>query len=51
MVTPEGLNGPAPFSFIVIGDTGEGDAGRRVLRDSLIPPRRPTMCHCRAVIR
>jgi 3',5'-cyclic AMP phosphodiesterase CpdA len=26
----------APFSFIVIGDTGEGDASQHVLRDSLI---------------
>ena len=36
MVMPEGLNGSAPFSFIVIGDTGEGDASQHVLRDSLI---------------
>ena len=36
MVRPEGLNGSAPFSFIVIGDTGEGDASQHVLRDSLI---------------
>jgi hypothetical protein len=36
MVAPEGLNGSAPFSFIVIGDTGEGDASQHVLRDSLI---------------
>jgi hypothetical protein len=35
-VTPPGLNGSDPFSFIVIGDTGEGDASQHVLRDSLI---------------
>ena len=35
-VTPAGLNGSDPFSFIVIGDTGEGDASQHVLRDSLI---------------
>ena len=35
-VTPPGLNGSDPFSFIVIGDTGEGDASQQVLRDSLI---------------
>ena len=36
VVGPEGLDGSAPFSFIVIGDTGEGDASQHVLRDSLI---------------
>jgi len=36
VVGPAGLNGLAPFSFIVIGDTGEGDASQHVLRDSLI---------------
>ena len=36
MVTPPGLDGSAPFSFIVIGDTGEGDASQHVLRDSLL---------------
>ena len=36
MVAPEGLNASVPFSFIVIGDTGEGDASQHVLRDSLI---------------
>ena len=36
MVTPEGVTGAAPFSFIVIGDTGEGDASQHVLRDSLL---------------
>ena len=35
-VTPSGVDGSAPFSFIVIGDTGEGDASQHVLRDSLI---------------
>jgi 3',5'-cyclic AMP phosphodiesterase CpdA len=35
-VAPPGLNGSEPFSFIVIGDTGEGDASQHVLRDSLI---------------
>ena len=33
---PGTLDGSAPFSFIVIGDTGEGDASQHVLRDSLI---------------
>ena len=36
MVTPEGLTGTEPFSFIVIGDTGEGDASQQVLKDSLL---------------
>lgn len=36
VVKPEGVNGTEPFSFIVIGDTGEGDASQHVLRDSLI---------------
>jgi 3',5'-cyclic AMP phosphodiesterase CpdA len=35
-VTPAGVGGGAPFSFIVIGDTGEGDASQHVLRDSLL---------------
>jgi hypothetical protein len=35
-VTPPGLNGSDPFSFVVIGDTGEGDASQHALRDSLI---------------
>ena len=35
-VTPAGLDGSAPFSFVVIGDTGEGDASQHVLRDSLM---------------
>jgi hypothetical protein len=35
-VTPAGLTGTDPFSFIVIGDTGEGDASQHVLRDSLL---------------
>jgi 3',5'-cyclic AMP phosphodiesterase CpdA len=36
MVTPEGLPGTEPFSFVVIGDTGEGDASQHVLKDSLL---------------
>ncbi|WP_291983648.1 metallophosphoesterase [Luteitalea sp.] len=35
-VTPEGLPPASDFSFIVIGDTGEGDASQHVLRDSLL---------------
>src|SRR4029450_9181 len=35
-VTPPVLTGSDPFSFIVIGDPGEGDASQHVLRDSLI---------------
>ena len=35
-VKPEGVTGAEPFSFIVIGDTGEGDASQMVLRDSLL---------------
>ena len=34
-VTPEGV-GPGDFSFVVIGDTGEGDASQHVLRDQLL---------------
>jgi len=33
-VRPEGVSGD--FSFIVIGDTGEGDASQHVLRDQLL---------------
>jgi hypothetical protein len=36
MVMPAGVTGAEPFSFIVIGDTGEGDASQQVLRDSLL---------------
>jgi 3',5'-cyclic AMP phosphodiesterase CpdA len=36
LVAPDGLTGTDPFSFIVIGDTGEGDASQHVLRDSLL---------------
>ena len=32
-VTPDGVAGDADFSFVVIGDTGEGDASQHVLRD------------------
>jgi hypothetical protein len=35
-VTPENFTGAEPFSFIVIGDTGEGDASQQVLKDSLL---------------
>ena len=35
-IAPAGLTGTEPFSFIVIGDTGEGDASQQVLRDSLL---------------
>ena len=35
-VSPPGLAGDVPFSFIVIGDTGEGDASQHVLRDQLL---------------
>jgi len=35
-VVPPGLTGAEPFSFVVIGDTGEGDASQHVLRDSLL---------------
>src|SRR5262245_7671240 len=34
-VQPPGV-GPGDFSFIVIGDTGEGDASQHVLRDQLL---------------
>jgi len=33
---PEGIDGSGDFSFVVIGDTGEGDASQHVLRDQLI---------------
>ena len=32
-LTPGGVAGGADFSFVVIGDTGEGDASQHVLRD------------------
>ena len=35
-VTPPSFTGTGPFSFIVIGDTGEGDASQQVLKDSLL---------------
>ena len=35
-VVPDNLTGTEPFSFIVIGDTGEGDASQHVLKDSLL---------------
>jgi 3',5'-cyclic AMP phosphodiesterase CpdA len=35
-VTPPGLARADAFSFIVIGDTGEGDASQHVLRDQLL---------------
>ena len=34
-VNPEGI-GDGDFSFVVIGDTGEGDASQHVLRDQLL---------------
>jgi 3',5'-cyclic AMP phosphodiesterase CpdA len=35
-IAPANLTGTEPFSFIVIGDTGEGDASQHVLKDSLL---------------
>jgi uncharacterized membrane protein HdeD (DUF308 family) len=35
-VTPAGLTDGVDFSFIVIGDPGEGDASQHVLRDQLL---------------
>jgi hypothetical protein len=35
-VAPEGLNDSADFSFIVVGDPGEGDASQLVLKDQII---------------
>ncbi|MCC7178012.1 MAG: metallophosphoesterase [Acidobacteria bacterium] len=35
-VTLPGVEGEEPFSFVVIGDTGEGDASQHVLRDQLL---------------
>jgi uncharacterized membrane protein HdeD (DUF308 family) len=35
-VAPEGLAAGADFSFLVIGDPGEGDASQHVLRDQFI---------------
>src|SRR5687768_16238239 len=32
-VAPEGLSDAGDFSFLVIGDPGEGDASQHVLRD------------------
>jgi uncharacterized membrane protein HdeD (DUF308 family) len=32
-LAPDGVAGGADFSFVVIGDTGEGDASQHVLRD------------------
>jgi 3',5'-cyclic AMP phosphodiesterase CpdA len=36
MVAPANFTGTDPFSFIVIGDTGEGDASQMVLKDALV---------------
>ena len=36
MVRPDNFTGDEPFSFIVIGDPGEGDASQQVLKDSLL---------------
>ena len=35
-VRPDGIDGTGDFSFIVIGDTGEGDASQHILRDQLL---------------
>jgi uncharacterized membrane protein HdeD (DUF308 family) len=35
-VAPEGVTGNADFSFIVIGDTGEGDESQHILRDRFL---------------
>lgn len=35
-VKPEGVAGAKDFSFIVIGDTGEGDPSQHILRDQLL---------------
>jgi 3',5'-cyclic AMP phosphodiesterase CpdA len=35
-VSPGNFSSTEPFSFIVIGDTGEGDASQQVLKDSLL---------------
>jgi 3',5'-cyclic AMP phosphodiesterase CpdA len=36
MVAPANFTGAEPFSFVVIGDTGEGDASQLVLKDTLV---------------
>ena len=35
-VRPAGVDGSGDFSFLVIGDTGEGDASQHILRDQLL---------------
>ena len=35
-IQPPGVDSTSDFSFIVIGDTGEGDASQHVLRDQLL---------------
>jgi uncharacterized membrane protein HdeD (DUF308 family) len=35
-VEPDGINGAGDFSFIVIGDTGEGDASQYCLKDRYV---------------
>ena len=35
-LTPDGVTNGADFSFVVIGDTGEGDASQHVLRDNYL---------------
>lgn len=35
-VMPEGVTGGADFGFVVIGDTGEGDASQHILRDQYL---------------
>jgi len=36
LVRPAGVDAAGDFSFIVIGDTGEGDASQHILRDQLL---------------
>ena len=40
-VRPAGVDDTGDFSFIVIGDTGEGDASQHILRDQLLTGRQP----------
>lgn len=35
-IRPEGVEGTQDFSFLVIGDTGEGDASQLILKDQLL---------------
>ena len=38
---PAGIDNAGDFSFIVIGDTGEGDASQHILRDQLLTVAEP----------